>query len=158
MKTNLIFVSAALLAYVTCAQGAQKAHGEKGHHEKTHGERAHKELAPHPDTYDEMIAKQARVHGVPEGLIHRVVMRESRYHPDAMNKRYYGLMQITYQTARSMGYKGEPKGLLDPLINLTFGVPYLANAFIVADKKDDRASRFIRKAIISKPSASISLL
>ncbi|WP_083931655.1 lytic transglycosylase domain-containing protein [Methyloferula stellata] len=129
MKTNLIFVSAVLLAYGTCAQAAGKAHGE----------RAHNEPAPPPDTYDGLIAKQAKYHDVPEALIHRVVMRESRYHPDAMHKRYYGLMQITYQTARSMGYKGEPKGLLDAETNLTYGVPYLANAFIVADKKEDRA-------------------
>lgn len=93
----------------------------------------------HPDTFDTWIAKQAKIHGVPEALIHRVVMRESRYRPDAMHKRYYGLMQITYPTARSMGYKGEPKGLLDAETNLTYGVPYLANAFLVADKKDDRA-------------------
>ena len=29
-----------------------------------------------PTAYDEMIARQAKVHGVPEALVHRTVMRE----------------------------------------------------------------------------------
>jgi soluble lytic murein transglycosylase-like protein len=38
-----------------------------------------------------------------------------------------------------MGYKGDPKGLLDPQINLTYAVPYLANAYRLADGDEDRA-------------------
>lgn len=93
----------------------------------------------HPDTYDAWIANQAKAHGIPEALVHRVVMRESRYRPDAMHKRFFGLMQITYATARSMGYQGEPKGLLDAKTNLTYGVPYLANAYLCANNNPDRA-------------------
>jgi soluble lytic murein transglycosylase-like protein len=95
--------------------------------------------ASHPDVYDDLISDCARDHGVPESLVHRVVMRESRYNPGALHKRYFGLMQITYATARSMGYKGVPKGLLDPKVNLTYGVPYLANAYRVAEGSEDRA-------------------
>jgi soluble lytic murein transglycosylase-like protein len=95
-------------------------------------------LAPHPEL-DEMIARHARIHGIPERLIHRVVMRESRYNPRIVHSRYYGLMQITYATAKSMGYKGEPSGLLDPDVNLTYAVPYLANAYKAADGNETRA-------------------
>ncbi len=130
MKTHLLFASSLLILSSLTPALAK-------HHKGAEPTRQH--AAAHPDTYDELIARQAKIHGVPEALIHRVVMRESRYHQEVMHKRFYGLMQITYQTAQSMGYKGEPKGLLDAKTNLTYGVPYLANAFIVAGQKEDRA-------------------
>ncbi|MGO9004461.1 MAG: transglycosylase SLT domain-containing protein [Beijerinckiaceae bacterium] len=93
---------------------------------------------PHREL-DEMIARYARNHGIPERLVHRVVMRESRYDPKIAHRRFYGLMQITYETAKSMGYKGLPGGLLDPEVNLTYAVPYLANAYKVAEGNEKRA-------------------
>jgi soluble lytic murein transglycosylase-like protein len=90
--------------------------------------------------YDEMIAWQAKVHGVPEAFIHRTVMRESRYNPRIVHKHCIGLMQIKYATAREMGYRGEARGLLDPQVNLTYAVPYLANAYRLADGNEDRAT------------------
>lgn len=95
--------------------------------------------AERPKTYDEMIARQAEIHGVPESFVHRIVKRESRYQPGLVHRRCFGLMQIKYATAREMGYKGDPKGLLDPKINLTYAVPYLANAYRLADGDEDRA-------------------
>ena len=96
---------------------------------------------PHSAELDAMIVKEAQRHGVPESLVRRVVMRESRYNPHARNHRYWGLMQISYPTARSMGFKGTPQELLNPLVNLTYAVPYLANAFITAGKREDAAIR-----------------
>jgi soluble lytic murein transglycosylase-like protein len=130
MKMRLLLASA-LLVLSPLAPALAK------HHKAS--EQPQREPAAHPDTFDEWIAKQAKIHGVPEALIHRVVMRESRYRPDAMHRIYFGLMQITYATARSMGYQGAPKGLLDAKTNLTYGVPYLANAYIVAENDPDRA-------------------
>jgi hypothetical protein len=92
-----------------------------------------------PTTYDEFIAHQAEMHGVPEPLVHRIVKRESRYNPRLVHNRCYGLMQIKYATARSMGYKGAPQGLLDPQVNMTYAIPYLSNAYRVADGDEDRA-------------------
>ncbi len=92
----------------------------------------------HPEL-DALIARYARMHGIPERLVHRVVVRESRYNPTAVHRRFYGLMQITYETAKSMGYKGAPRGLLDPEVNLTYAVPYLANAYKAADGNETRA-------------------
>jgi Transglycosylase SLT domain len=95
----------------------------------------------HPAAYDEFITQQAAKHGVPERLVHRIVMRESRYNPRAVHNHCFGMMQIKYGTARSMGYKGSPQGLLDPLVNMTYAIPYLANAYRVAEGDEDRAVR-----------------
>ncbi len=95
----------------------------------------------HSAELDAMIIRAAQAHGVPERLVRRVVMRESRYNPRARNHSFWGLMQISYPTARSMGFKGSPEQLLNPLTNLTYAVPYLANAFIIAGKREDAAVR-----------------
>lgn len=95
----------------------------------------------HPAELDALIAHYAKIHGIPEELVHRVCKRESGYNPHLVHRRFYGLMQITPQTARSMGYKGAPKGLLDPEVNLTYAVPYLANAYKVAGESETGAVR-----------------
>ena len=87
----------------------------------------------------DMTREYARRHGVPLALLHRIIMRESRYCPHLVNHTYYGLMQITPATARSMGYKGSPQGLLDAKTNLAYATPYLANAWALADGSMDRA-------------------
>jgi hypothetical protein len=96
---------------------------------------------PPTEKYKDMVAEHARAHGLPEKLVHRVIVRESGYNPKAMNRRYWGLMQITYATAKSMGYRGKPAGLLDPDVNLTYAVPYLANAYLIAGGDESRAVR-----------------
>jgi soluble lytic murein transglycosylase-like protein len=99
------------------------------------------EPAHHSQALDDLTARYARRHGVPEQLVQQVVLRESGYNPASVNGRFYGLMQITYETARSMGYTGEAKGLLDPEVNLTYAVPYLANAYRLADGDEARVIR-----------------
>lgn len=91
------------------------------------------------EQFQPVIADLAKKHDVPEKLIHRIVMRESRYAPRLVGKGNYGLMQIKPATARGMGYKGAPDGLLDGKTNLTYGVPYLANAYHLAGRKEDAA-------------------
>src|SRR6516162_6623240 len=49
--------------------------------------------------YDGLIAAQAEANGVPVSLIHRVIMRESRYNPRAVSGGNYGLMQIRLGTS-----------------------------------------------------------
>jgi soluble lytic murein transglycosylase-like protein len=88
---------------------------------------------------DALIAQHAKRHGVPESLVHQVIRRESGYNPRASNRGHLGLMQIRYDTARGMGYRGAASGLLDADTNLTYGVPYLANAYLVAGGNPDRA-------------------
>jgi soluble lytic murein transglycosylase-like protein len=90
-------------------------------------------------TIDALVVQHARVHGVPEALVHRVIRRESGYNPRASSRGNLGLMQIRYATARGMGYAGPASGLLDANTNLTYAVPYLANAYRVAGGNPDRA-------------------
>jgi soluble lytic murein transglycosylase-like protein len=104
--------------------------------ERVHGAQ---EREGHGDL-DSMIARHAAAEGVPEALVHRVVIRESRYHPHVVGRGgAMGLMQIKYSTARAMGYTGSPAGLLDPDTNLTYAVRYLAGAYHVAHGNSDRA-------------------
>jgi soluble lytic murein transglycosylase-like protein len=90
--------------------------------------------------YDSLIASHAASNGIPPELVHRVVMRESRYRAGAMGRGgTTGLMQIKLATARSMGYTGSAAGLLDPDTNLTYGVRYLAGAYRAAGGHHARA-------------------
>src|SRR5207237_2611695 len=84
------------------------------------------------DPLDAMIARHAAANGLPVELVHRVVIRESRYNPAARNGGALGLMQIKAATARSMGYAGPATGLLDAETNLTYAVRYLAGAYRAA--------------------------
>ena len=81
----------------------------------------------------------ARHYRVPAQIVQRVVIRESRHRPTARNGAYYGLMQIRYQTARTMGYRGPADGLLDADTNLRYGVRYLRGAWLVAGGDPDAA-------------------
>ena len=92
--------------------------------------------------YDAMIASKAAEHGVPVALVHRVIVRESKYHPDLVSHGNIGLMQIKLATARSLGYTGTAEGLRDPLTNLTWGIRYLAGAYRTADGNHDRAVHY----------------
>ena len=95
--------------------------------------------APGAERFTPAIQRLSRAHGVPERLIRRVIMRESRYAPHVTNHGHYGLMQIKLATAKGMGYRGGAAGLLDGETNLTYAVPYLANAYQAAGRNEDRA-------------------
>lgn len=96
---------------------------------------------PHSAALDAAIAAAAKRHGVPERLVRRIIMRESKYNPRAHNRAFWGLMQISYPTARSMGFRGSREELLNPFVNLRYAVPYLANAFRIAERREDMAVR-----------------
>ena len=57
-----------------------------------------------------LAAQHAKAHGVPVGLVHRVIIRKSRYNPSVISRGNYGLMQIRHATARGMGYNGPASG------------------------------------------------
>ncbi|MFD1333660.1 transglycosylase SLT domain-containing protein, partial [Methylopila musalis] len=103
----------------------------------THGAAA--QTASGPAQYDAIIARHAAVNGVPETLVRRVIVRESRYNPKAYNRGHYGMMQIKHATAKGMGYRGDAAGLLDADTNLTYAVRYLAGAYRTARGNPDRA-------------------
>lgn len=102
----------------------------------------------HPGETPEMralIVKWAAIHQIPESLLHRQIQRESGYNAAARNGPYYGLMQILPQTARTMGYRGTPQGLLDAETNLEFAGKYLRGAWLVSGGNEDKAVMWYAK-------------
>jgi soluble lytic murein transglycosylase-like protein len=105
---------------------------------------------PHMNTghpqIDALVATHAKANNVPEALIHRVIVRESKYQKDLVGScGCIGLMQIKLGTARSLGYGGDAQGLHDPNTNLTYGVKYLAGAYRVANGDHDRTIHYFAK-------------
>lgn len=89
-----------------------------------------------------LINKYADLYEVPRPLVHRQIIRESTHRPGARNGPYYGLMQILPQTARTMGYRGTPAGLLDAETNLKYAVKYLRGAWLLSDGSYDTAVKW----------------
>lgn len=90
----------------------------------------------HPNETPELralINKWADIYEVPRPLVHRLAIRESTHRPGARNGPYYGLLQILPATARTMGFRGRPKDLLDPDVNLKYAVKYLRGAWLLSD-------------------------
>lgn len=98
-----------------------------------------------PEEINRLIARYARVYDIPERLIHETVRRESGYNPAARNGPYYGLMQIHPQTAQTMGYRGDPSGLLDAETNLIYAGKYLRGAWLVSRGNYDAAHMWYRR-------------
>jgi soluble lytic murein transglycosylase-like protein len=73
-----------------------------------------------------MAAKAAKVSGA---LLLAVCTHESGlnnvYVPHDGGSPTYGVCQIKYDTAVGVGYKGDPKGLMDPKTNAKFAARYL---------------------------------
>lgn len=98
-----------------------------------------------PDEINALITRYARIYEIPERLIHETVKRESGYNPAARNGPYYGLMQIHPQTAQTMGYRGDPAGLLDAETNMKYAGKYLRGAWLVSRGNYDRAHMWYRR-------------
>jgi soluble lytic murein transglycosylase-like protein len=95
-----------------------------------------------PSKLDVLIRHHAAIYDLPESLVRRLIKRESNFNPNARNGPYWGLLQIHHRTAKSMGYKGPAKGLLDAATNLQYGLKYLAGAYRVAGGNHDKAIRY----------------
>ncbi|WP_192805223.1 lytic transglycosylase domain-containing protein [Noviherbaspirillum aerium] len=75
--------------------------------------------------YHRMVLTASSQHGVPAGLIHAVIQKESGYNPGATSHRQArGLMQITPDTARFIGLD-RTHNLYDPQTNINAGTAYL---------------------------------
>ena len=93
--------------------------------------------------YESLVASHAQANQVPEALVHRVIVRESKYHPDLVGRGgTIGLMQIKLATARGVGYTGDAAGLRNPDTNLAYGIKYLAGAWRAAGGDHARAMRY----------------
>lgn len=77
-----------------------------------------------------LVARTAAENNVPYRLANAVVTIESRYNPRVSNRSgALGLMQIKPQTARGLGFRGAAASLLDPDVNVRYGMAYLALAY-----------------------------
>src|ERR1700740_2583105 len=73
--------------------------------------------------YEAMVAAEAQANLVPEELVHRVIVRESKYHPQLIGRGGGSrMMQIKLAPARGVGYTGTAEGLRDAATNLKYGV------------------------------------
>jgi soluble lytic murein transglycosylase-like protein len=136
MKSTACAISLAALALAGCAQtGSPVASAPESYVNEPRPE----DTVHGKDALHARIAHYARLYDIPESLIHRSVRRESNYNPAARNGPYWGLMQIRHDTAKGMGYKGPAHGLLDADTNLTYAVPYLANAYKLSGGSESRA-------------------
>lgn len=86
-----------------------------------------------------LINQYADLYDIPRPLMHRVIVRESTHRPEAINRPYYGLMQILPETARTMGFRGKPRDLLDAETNLKYAGKYLRGAWLLSDGSYDAA-------------------
>src|SRR5882724_7149708 len=119
---RLLFVACALVAVASLSCGAQ---------------------AQDRAQYEALVATHAKANLVPEALVHRVIVRESKYHPDLVGRGgAIGMMQIKLATARGVGYTGTAEGLRDAATNLKYGIRYLAGAYRAANGDFDRAVRY----------------
>ena len=110
-RRRLILLCAGLFTATACAQRGDQLSAS--------------EPALYPNETPELrrlINQYADLYEVPRPLVHRLAIRESTHRPDAINRPYYGLLQILPQTARTMGFKGEPSDLLDAETNLKYGL------------------------------------
>ena len=115
--------------------GRQSEWGQNNWSQSNWGQNSFNQSAP----LDGMAAAQASANGVPVALVERVIKRESGGNPRAVSRGNYGLMQIRLGTARAMGFSGSAAELLDPQINMTYAVRYLAGAYRAAGGNENRA-------------------
>src|ERR1700686_2519163 len=121
MKRLLALAWLSTLAALPFSQAAQAQHAE----------------------YDAPVSTHAKANAVPEALVHRVIVHESRYRPALVGRGgTIGMMQIKLATARSLGYTGTAAGLRDPNTNLTYAVRYLAGAYRAANGDHNRAMHY----------------
>lgn len=86
-----------------------------------------------------LINKWADHYQIPRSLVHKLAIRESTHRPWARNGPYWGLLQILPQTARTMGFRGQPSDLLNADTNLKYAGKYLRGAWLLSDGSEATA-------------------
>ncbi len=86
-------------------------------------------------TYRALARCEANRWGLPPELAETIMQIESEFDPDAIGAAgEIGLMQVKLTTAQLLGFKGTPRELASPGVNIRLGVRYLAEAWTHADK------------------------
>lgn len=71
------------------------------------------------------IMNEASKIGISTQVISHVAKRESGYRCSPNNPRYFGPLQISYQSAKALGYKGPKNGLNNCASGLLYGLRHL---------------------------------
>lgn len=80
----------------------------------------------HQENAHSYIVAQAAKYGIPHAVIERVARRESGFRCSPGNPRYHGPLQVSYQSARALGYRGGAGGLNNCGAGLEYGLRHLA--------------------------------
>lgn len=72
------------------------------------------------------------INGLPNNLLHSICYVESRYkvnavHKDDGNGDSLGVCQVKLTTAKSLGFKGTEKQLMEPKYNIKYAAKYLSH-------------------------------
>jgi soluble lytic murein transglycosylase-like protein len=74
----------------------------------------------------DMIVSRAAQYGIPHAVIAHVARKESTFRCSPGNPRYHGPLQISYQSAKALGYHGSASGLNNCGAGLEYGLRHLA--------------------------------
>jgi soluble lytic murein transglycosylase-like protein len=88
-----------------------------------------------PDRHnlESIVDRHAEAHGLPKQFARAVVKVESTWNPRLTGAAgEVGLMQIKFETARHLGYRGTRRGLYEPSTNVKWAMKYLAGAWKLA--------------------------
>src|SRR5215207_7548766 len=86
------------------------------------------------------VRQEAEQRGLPADVADAVVQVESAYNPYAVGGvGEVGLMQVRPETAAMLGHRGGTTELFDPVVNIRYGVTYLARAWQLAERNLCRA-------------------
>jgi len=85
--------------------------------------------APSRITEQDIIRYADEINFADPKLVASIAKIESNYYPRAVNiykgTAYYGLMQMSYDTARAVGFKGPPNDLFYWKVNVKYSIKYL---------------------------------
>lgn len=102
------------------------------------------------------VKTHARLNGVNPSFALAIAKQESGLRCHVVSGGAYGVMQIKPRTARGVGYKGTPKGLLDCTTNIKYGMIYLKQAIVRARGNLCVAAGLYNRGLYSKPRSSSS--
>lgn len=106
------------------------------------------------DSLHQLVTDKAHEQNVPADLAHAVIAVESHYNPRAVNQGSYGIGQIRCGTARSMGFEGRCRDLLQPAVNLTYSLAYLRAALDRVNDNYCLAATLYNQGLMARPRKS----
>jgi soluble lytic murein transglycosylase-like protein len=99
-----------------------------------------------------LVVQEASYNGVDPAFALAIAKQESGLRCRVVSgHKAYGVMQIKFRTAKSVGYKGTPKGLLDCKTGIKYGMIYLKLAVTKAKGNLCVASNYYNRGLYSKP-------